>query len=149
MVEQRGAGEDVAWRVVRSSTPASSTPTRSVRSVSSSSKRHRVSARYDAFSSWYDEWIAAPEDDLVARSLLDLVGPRRDERILDLGCGQGRIARLLAEAGNHVVGVDLSSELLAIARAKGGRQVRYIHADVCASDWWDGTPFDGVIASMS
>ena len=39
-------------------------------------------------------------------------------RILDLACGQGRYARLLADLGNEVVGVDLSEELLAKARSR-------------------------------
>ena len=108
-----------------------------------------VEPRFDGFASWYDDWIVAPEDDLVAQSLFELVGQRRAERILDLGCGQGRIARPLAAAGNEVVGVDLSRKLLAIARASDGDSIRYIHADVCTLDWWDGTAFDGVIASMA
>lgn len=37
-------------------------------------------------------------------------------RILDLACGQGRYARLLANLGHEVAGVDLSEELLVNAR---------------------------------
>lgn len=37
-------------------------------------------------------------------------------RILDLGCGAGRHAILLAERGHSVVGVDLSEEVLSLAR---------------------------------
>ena len=108
-----------------------------------------ATARYDEFASWYDEWTAAPDDDLVARSLLQLVGPVEDERILDLGCGQGRIARSLAAHRNRVVGVDLSAALLAIARAQPIDDVDYIEADVTSLAWWDGESFDGVVASMS
>jgi SAM-dependent methyltransferase len=105
--------------------------------------------RYDDHAAWYHDWVFAPEDDLVARSLLGLVGPARGERILDLACGEGRIARALAGTGNHVVGVDLSSGMLAIARREERRGITYLHGDVCATDWWDGTPFDGVVASMA
>jgi 2-polyprenyl-3-methyl-5-hydroxy-6-metoxy-1,4-benzoquinol methylase len=105
--------------------------------------------RYDAVASWYDQWVAVPEDDPVARSLLRLIGPVRDEQVLDLGCGQGRIARTLAGASNEVVGVDLSAELLAIARSRASEQITYLHADVTTTDWWDGHPFDGVVSSMA
>jgi SAM-dependent methyltransferase len=80
-------------------------------------------ARYDAYARWYDQWIADPDADFVALSLLRVVGAHTDERILDLGCGQGRLARKLAEAGNEVVAVDLSER---------------------SRDWWDGTQFDAV-----
>ncbi|HEY7068641.1 MAG TPA: class I SAM-dependent methyltransferase [Acidimicrobiales bacterium] len=105
--------------------------------------------RYDEHAAWYHDWIFAPADDLVARSLLGLVGAVRGERVLDLACGEGRIARALAGQGNEVVGVDLSAGLLDIARAEGDARITYVHGDVCATDWWDGAPFDGVVASMS
>jgi SAM-dependent methyltransferase len=105
--------------------------------------------RYDAFASWYDEWVAAPEEDLVAASLFELLGTVESQRILDLGCGQGRISRELARRGNDIVGVDLSAELLRIARAGDDDRIDYVCADACTTDWWDGRPFDGVVSSMS
>lgn len=38
--------------------------------------------------------------------------------ILELACGTGRICLMLAEEGHEIVGVDLSPEMLAIAREK-------------------------------
>jgi SAM-dependent methyltransferase len=106
-------------------------------------------ARYDAFGSWDHDWVAAPEDDLVAKPLFRLIGPVERERILDLGCGQGRIARTRGRRGNDVVGVDVSAELLDIARADETNRISYVHADVCTTQWWDGDPFDGVVSSMA
>jgi SAM-dependent methyltransferase len=105
--------------------------------------------RYDAHAAWYHDWVLAPDDDFVARSLLALVGPVRGQRILDLACGQGRIARALAASENQVVGVDLSAGLLELARGEERAGITYLRGDVCTTDWWDGTPFDGVVASMS
>ena len=104
-------------------------------------------ARYDEFARWYDDWVAAPEDDLVAESLFRLVGDVSEQRILDLGCGQGRIARELARRGNDVVGVDLSTELLQIASEQ--KRITYVHGDACTTDWWDGVTFDGVVSNMA
>jgi SAM-dependent methyltransferase len=94
--------------------------------------------RYDAYAAWYHDWVPAPDDDFVARSLLALVGPVGGQRILDLACGEGRIARALAATGNDVVGVDLSAGLLAMARGKECARITYLRGDVCATDWGTG-----------
>lgn len=106
-------------------------------------------ARYDAFASWYDEWVAEPEGDVVAASLLALIGPVAHQRILDFGCGQGRIARAFAHRGNDVVGLDVSAELLRIALAGDTDRIEYVCGDACTTQWWNGVPFDGVVSSMS
>jgi len=51
--------------------------------------------------------------------------------LLDLGCGTGRHANLLAERGYDVVGVDRSPEMLAEARAraKGGKN-EFVEGDL-------------------
>jgi SAM-dependent methyltransferase len=45
-----------------------------------------------------------------------LMGEVKWKRICDLACGQGRVARYLADQGACVVGIDFSAKLLAIAR---------------------------------
>lgn len=52
-------------------------------------------------------------------------------RLLDVPCGQGRHAHLLAEAGYDVDGLDYSRDLLAVARKRGtGPNLRYSHGDM-------------------
>lgn len=51
--------------------------------------------------------------------VVDLLAPRQGERILDLGCGDGRLTAEIARRGAAVVGVDGSVELLAVARSRG------------------------------
>lgn len=63
--------------------------------------------------------------------LLEILGLPDGARILDVPCGQGRHAHLLAEAGFDVDGLDLSAELLARARTRGtGERLRYHHGDM-------------------
>ncbi|MFI1410814.1 class I SAM-dependent methyltransferase [Streptomyces sp. NPDC020707] len=51
-------------------------------------------------------------------------------RVLDIGCGTGVFALLLADRGIEVVGVDPARASLDVARAKpGGGRVRWIHGD--------------------
>jgi ubiquinone/menaquinone biosynthesis C-methylase UbiE len=51
----------------------------------------------------------------------DLVG----RRVLEVGCGTGRLAAALAERGARVWGVDPSTDMLAQARASAGRRVGF------------------------
>ena len=82
-----------------------------------------------------DPRLAAMYDPLDPdRSDLDVYLAIADElgarRILDVGCGTGTFALLLAERGLDVIGVDPAGESLAVARAKpGAERVRWIHGD--------------------
>ena len=53
----------------------------------------------------------------VVEAMLDLAGLRRGERLLDLGCGDGRIAIAAARRGAAALGVDIDSCRVAEARA--------------------------------
>jgi trans-aconitate methyltransferase len=53
-----------------------------------------------------------------ARGLLEWLAPQKGERILDLGCGTGRLSAEIAATGAEVVGVDRSPEMIAQARNK-------------------------------
>ncbi|PRX14751.1 class I SAM-dependent methyltransferase [Actinoplanes italicus] len=70
-------------------------------------------------SRWYiDRFRAMAErgDDLGGEArMIDAMVPR-GSRILDAGCGTGRVGGRLAAAGHHVTGVDLDPELIAEAR---------------------------------
>lgn len=55
----------------------------------------------------------------LGEPLLDLLAPCPGERILDLGCGDGRLTARLAARGVDVVGIDASPELVAAARRLG------------------------------
>ena len=66
----------------------------------------------------------------VAR-LLELLELPAGSRVLDVPCGQGRHAHLLAEAGFDVDGLDYSEHLLDRARERGtGRTLRYTRGDM-------------------
>ncbi|MFI5937314.1 class I SAM-dependent methyltransferase [Actinoplanes sp. NPDC051494] len=61
--------------------------------------------------------LAAAGADLAGEArLVDAMVPR-GSRILDAGCGTGRVGGFLAAAGHRVTGVDLDPELIAEARA--------------------------------
>jgi trans-aconitate methyltransferase len=51
--------------------------------------------------------------------VVELLAPKRGERVLDLGCGDGALSISLVQAGCDVVGVDSSAEQIAAARRRG------------------------------
>jgi len=57
----------------------------------------------------------------MAGQVFGMLAPKPGERILDLGCGDGTLTAEIKAAGADVLGVDLSDELLAVARMKGLR----------------------------
>lgn len=67
----------------------------------------------------YERWLVASLFRPFAEALLDRVGLRSGEHVLDVACGTGIVARLArgrAGAGARIVGVDLSPQMLAVAR---------------------------------
>jgi len=75
----------------------------------------------------------------LGRPLIALLAPGAGERILDLGCGDGRLTLALAETGASVIGCDRSGEQVAAARRAG--------VTACVAD---GTalPFEGAFDAV-
>lgn len=110
-------------------------------------------ARYDEFAAWYLAWVGESAG-LIADPASGVLPQHLDgQRWLDMACGTGRTSRELARRGASVVGVDLSAELLSLARAVEDRAplgVNYLVGDLARlSDWWAGQPFDGALCEMA
>lgn len=77
---------------------------------------------WDNVASWYDAELETNSDSyqakVIAPNMLRMLAPKKGEVVLDLACGQGYFARLIAAAGTEVTGVDLSKELIAMAKEK-------------------------------
>jgi SAM-dependent methyltransferase len=76
--------------------------------------------------------------------------PSPDARVLELGCGTGRVSIPVAQRCAFLYGLDLSSAMLEICRSKlqasglGEERVRIARADICNFDL--GQTFDLIIA---
>lgn len=104
---------------------------------------------YDRTADVYVEWIGselrtgieAPADLELVDAFVD--GLRSDARVVDLGCGPGRMAAHLRRCGHDAIGVDLSFGML--------REASRLHPDlpVCQGDLSAlplcDTAFDGAV----
>jgi ubiquinone/menaquinone biosynthesis C-methylase UbiE len=79
----------------------------------------------------YEPIFSPARDRADVARLIEILGLAAGERILDVPCGQGRHAHLLAEAGFDVTGLDYSRHLLDIAKARGtSANLRYVRGDM-------------------
>ena len=94
-----------------------------------------------AVASYGDSWAAIY--DSVHKDLEDVPFWVEEARasggpVLELGCGTGRVAIPIAQAGVSIVGLDDSVRMLRIARAKakryglGGEVLRFVRGDMRA-----------------
>lgn len=84
----------------------------------------------------YDAWFTTPHGRYVYKYereiVWDLARPAPGMDILDVGCGTGLYTAELAAVGTTVTGVDISPEMLAIARERTkqfGQRVTFCQAD--------------------
>ncbi|MGB9868266.1 MAG: class I SAM-dependent methyltransferase [Bacillota bacterium] len=65
------------------------------------------------------------QKEVILPNLLRLMQIHQGEVVLDLGCGQGFFCRAFHNAGAKVIGVDLSSELIELARKVSPAVIEY------------------------
>jgi SAM-dependent methyltransferase len=111
----------------------------------------------DEFTEWYDEKQGDTGDPwhrtLIDPGLFAALGELpRGTRVLDVGCGNGYIARRLARAGANVVGVDTSHALIERARARERAEplgIVYHRLDAARLAPLADSSFDVAVANMS
>jgi len=89
-------------------------------SLQSGKKVLDKSTSWGKVTNWYDKLLEQQNDTyqktLILPNLLRLLEIKRGETILDLACGQGFFARAFEKEGAKVIGVDISKELISLAK---------------------------------
>jgi ubiquinone/menaquinone biosynthesis C-methylase UbiE len=102
---------------------------------------------------FFDRHAAADDYDVftprakarLINSFIALTGLKPGARVADLGCGSGAFTGLLADAGYHCTGLDLSAKLVELACRKYP-QIPFVVGDVEHLPFADAS-FDGVLLS--
>jgi SAM-dependent methyltransferase len=98
-------------------------------------------ARYDGIAEWYDRDFLGSTHDPGRAAAARLLG-HGSGRLLDVGCGTGAQYPALRELGWSVVGVDISADMLRLARERG---LEVVQADARALPFEDGS-FDASVS---
>jgi 2-polyprenyl-3-methyl-5-hydroxy-6-metoxy-1,4-benzoquinol methylase len=127
---------------------------------------------YDRYADRYAQSYSQPGEvrfnfnrDFIIPRLLHVVGDVTGLRVLDAGCGEGIVSRVLAHQAAEVVGFDVSPRLIELARERAGNQrlayevhdlsqalPQYAHSfDVVVSNMVlnDAPDYKGFIATLS
>jgi malonyl-CoA O-methyltransferase len=108
--------------------------------------KDRIAQQFSRAASAYDKVADVQYD--IAQETLKLVN-QPAKRMLDIGCGTGRISQQLLGYSEHVLGVDLSSGMIQFAEATyPSSRLSWLNADV-ESMPLDSNAFDGVFSSMA
>ena len=104
---------------------------------------------WEAHASWWQDGFTEGADPEYEEQILPLAANLLEgyDRILDVGTGEGQVARLAVGQGSSLVaGVDPTGAQVQVARARGGGPV-YARAGADALPFADGA-FDAVVACL-
>ena len=104
---------------------------------------------YRDWAATYDDGFAAEMDYLYPRRMAELFADRADPSVaaLDIGAGTGLVGRALADLGFAAVdGLDISPEMLAVARGKGGYRA-LIEADLTRTLPLETAAYGGAVSA--
>ncbi len=82
--------------------------------------------RYDSLATLVYRWLIDPLIHPLRPRIVRLCGNLEVNNVLDIASGTGAQCRALGRAGLMATGLDLSEEMIAHARRRGGRHVHYI-----------------------
>jgi 2-polyprenyl-3-methyl-5-hydroxy-6-metoxy-1,4-benzoquinol methylase len=90
------------------------------------------------------------------QAIVDAVSSMSPSRVLDLGCGEGWLARALAGRGFRATGIDVVPELIAQAVAQAASMDLASRPEFLVQDYssvasrrWAGGPFDAAVCNFS
>ena len=107
-------------------------------------------AKADLWDDWYDEEGDSNRKYQSDEVLFDLLGEVAGQRILDAGCGQGYLCRILARRGASVVGVENSQRFYELAlgyQAEEPLDIVYHRGSISEMPYLEDASFDAIASN--
>ncbi|SDQ44116.1 methyltransferase domain-containing protein [Carnobacterium viridans] len=110
--------------------------------------------RWDSFADTYsknhNEQGDIHKEVFLNPTLFSLMGELKDKQVLDAGCGEGYLSRLLSKAGSNVTAVDYSLRMIEIAqeRTPVDLQIKYLRGNCEKLDTLEDNSFDLIVSNM-
>ena len=110
---------------------------------SENKKANNLETSWGREADWYDEYLS--DDDsyqkqIIMPNILRIVNPKKGDKVLDLACGQGMFSDALMDKGASITGVDISRELIDIAKNRFKNNMK-------SSDSFIVSPADKIISA--
>ncbi len=102
-------------------------------------------------SFWEDDSFNSRLDILVKKRTLSLLGNVKNKKILDIGCGSGKLCRLLSKKGGFVTGIDFLKSQIEVAKQQEAGQplgIKYSQKDFFSNNFESDQKFNIIISHL-
>ncbi|MGJ7910088.1 class I SAM-dependent methyltransferase [Neobacillus sp. LXY-1] len=110
----------------------------------------RWNAFADTYSKNHSEQGDLHKEIFLNPTLFSLIGDVQNKRVLDAGCGEGYLSRLISKSGAHVTAVDYSARMLEIAkeRTPANRVIDYRLGNCEELHFLEQKSYDLIVSNM-
>jgi len=112
----------------------------------------KINTSWGSVANWYDGVVNDNDSyqiNVILPNVLRLLAPKKGDRILDLACGQGFFSHALSTSGARVTGVDVSTELINLAKKHAGHNEEFHIASVDDMSKFDNNQFDAAVSILA
>lgn len=117
--------------------------------------KNEIILRWNLNAEWWSNKIADNNPHLhytiLTSEIINLVDNVNGKSILDAGCGDGYLSRLLTNLGGEVTGIDVSEKMISIAKEYSiskNDKIKYLELSIQSLTALNNCSFDIVIANM-
>ena len=106
--------------------------------------------RFDNWAKNYDRSILNPYFNCAHSAIIRALNPKNGMRILDIGCGTGKLLEKIAGIidSGELVGTDFSEEMIEVARKTRKKEIKFLVSDAMSLDF-ENESFDAVLNAVS
>lgn len=116
-------------------------------------RKKPTSTSWGNVADWYDQHLKAPAGtyhrEVIWPNLQRLSAVKKGQTVLDVACGNGFFSRELFHEGATVIGVDMASELIALAKKQSPKEIAYHVAPAHAMPFVKEASVDVALLSLA